>query len=360
MIAGRNIYKFFISAQTPYGFKSYIDEFQDLTQYKRLFLLKGGAGSGKSTFIRKAASILHNEEGITEMFFCASDINSLDAAAFHNRGVALADATPPHIIEPKYPSVFERVVSFYDFFDLEKLAEIKERIEKTQKLQEMLSARAQNFIKAAGLLLSSNYSICARCILSDKLTNFITRLCMRELKGKKEGEGKLHKRFLSTVTGDGVFVFTDTIEKICDKLYVIEDEYGAVSDIILKSIQKMALSLGFDVYSCACPISVSEKLEHLFIPELNLGFTTSNKFHPYKKDFYKKIRVDRFMDKEKLCEYNYRSNFQKKAARELLLEATEFKKQWLQTHLELESLYNSACKFREKERYSDDILSELL
>ncbi len=359
MIQSQNVYKFFITAQTPSGFKSYIDELANPSVYNKLYVIKGCAGSGKSTFIKKATSVLRNDNSVTELIYCPSDVTSLDAAIFKEQKIAFADATNPHILEPGFLGFFERVVSLYDYYDNLKLVEIKDEIEKVSKIEEMHQKRSENFIKAAGFLLSSNQSIASRCILNDKLVNFITRLCIREIKKTDNKDPLLHKRYLSTITGDGIFMFSDTIEKICDKLYVIEDEYGAVSGMVLKAVEKMALSMGYEVYSCICPLSLSEKIEHLFVPKLNLGFTTSNKFHPYKNAYYKKIRTDRFLDKEMLSRYSYRVGFQRKAARELLLEAAEFKKLWLQEHKELERLYLSACDFEKREKYMDEILTEL-
>lgn len=359
MQQSQNVYKFFITAQTPLGFRSYINELSNCNLYNRLYVVKGCAGSGKSTFIKKATSVLYNDEQITELIYCPSDVTSLDAAIFRNKKIAIADATAPHSLEPEFPGAFERVVSLYDFYDNSKLTETRKSIEDACKIEEHHQKRSENFIKAAGFLLSSNQSIASRCILNDKLANFITRLCIREIKKCDKKKPVLYKRYLSTITADGVFMFSDTIDKICDKLYVIDDEYGAVSGAILKAVEKTTLSMGYEVYSCICPLSVNEKIDHLFIPEIKLGFTTSNKFHPYKKPYYKKIRTDRFLDKEWLSQYNYRMGFQRKAARELLSEAAEFKRLWLSKHKELEELYLSACDFEKRENYMAQILKEL-
>ena len=106
---------------------------------------------------------MYNDEQITELIYCPSDVTSLDAAIFRNKKIAIADATAPHSLEPEFPGAFERVVSLYDFYDNLKLTEIRESIENACKIEEHHQKRSENFIKAAGFLLSSNQSIAFNC-----------------------------------------------------------------------------------------------------------------------------------------------------------------------------------------------------
>ena len=353
-----DIYHFFMSAYTPNGFVSYFDELANPQRYKRIYLIKGGVGSGKSTLIKKAAARLKGNVNSIELVHCSLDQNSLDAAIFDDKTTIL-DATPPHSLEPKLSGVYEQVISLYDCFDNEKLSSMKNEITRLKAAEEIHKSRAQSFIRASGLLLSSNESIAARCINTEKLTNFITRLCLRELKSPKTYSGEVRKRFLSTISEDGIFMLTDTAKKLCDRLFVIDDPNGAASGIILKSLCAAAVEMGHLVYSCACPMSKNERIEHLFIPELSLGFMTSNKFHPIDIEHYKTIHTSRFMDKEAMQKYSTRASFQRKAARELLKEASIFVKMQKEAHASLEEYYKAACNNEKREKLISEILKEL-
>lgn len=353
-----NIYHFFMSAYTPNGFISHFNELNNPQRYKRAYLIKGGVGSGKSTLIKKTAAHLKTSTAHIELIHCSLDPSSLDAAIF-NENSTMLDATPPHSIEPKLPGVYERMISLYDCFDNEKLCSLEGEISRLKAAEEIHKSRAQSFIRAAGLLLSSNESIAARCINTEKLTNFIARLCLRELKAPKTYRGEERKRFLSTVNEGGVFMFTDTAKSLCNRLFVIDDPNGAVSGIILSSVLAAARDMGYTVYSCACPMSQSGRIEHLFIPELSLGFMTSNKFHPIDIDHYKTIHTSRFMDREAIGKYSMRASFQRKAARELLKEASTFIKMQKEAHAALEEYYMSACDAEKREAITTKILKEI-
>lgn len=353
-----NTYQFFMSAYTPNGFVSHFNELNNPQKYKSSYLIKGGVGSGKSTLIKKAVAHLKDSAEYTELIHCSLDPSSLDGAIFGEK-LTVLDATPPHHIEPKLPGVYERMISLYDCFDNKKLSVMEKEIVKLKSAEEIYKSRTQSFIRAAGLLLSSNESIAARCINTEKLSNFISRLCLRELKSPKTYRGEVRKRFLSTLSSDGVFMFTDTAKKLCERLFVIDDPNGAVSGIILGSILSSATQMGHTVYACACPMSKNSRIEHLFIPELSLGFMTSNKFHPINIDSYKTIHTARFVDKEAMQKYSARAGFQRKAARELLKEAAIFVKMQKEAHASLEEYYINSCDTEKREKLISKILEEL-
>ncbi len=354
MLHNSQVYHFFMSASTPNGFVSH---FSTLAKCERPCLIKGPSGSGKSTLIKRAVCSL-SDNGVCELIHCSADKDSLDAAILEKNDICFIDATPPHALEPTLPQVKDKVVSLYDFFDSEILCSKKKEILKAADEEELLVQKYMAFIKAAGMLLSSNERIYSRFINREKLSNFLSRLCSREIK-KRGGKGELKLRYLSTISENGVFMFTDTAKKMCSRLYAIDDLSGAASGIILEGICEYAISAGYTVYCCLCPLSDSGRIDHVLIPELSLGFMTSNKFHPINDKEIKKIHTSRFYDREKLYDYSTRTSFQTKAAREMLKEAALLNAKKLKAHKYLESYYTAACDFQARDRYFDSFVEKL-
>lgn len=87
---------FFMGANSPDGFHSFYDEFKVPKQDSRSFLIKGGAGTGKSGIMKKIAAAFSEKESLTERIHCSSDPNSLDGVVLHDAGCSIVDATPPH------------------------------------------------------------------------------------------------------------------------------------------------------------------------------------------------------------------------------------------------------------------------
>lgn len=353
-----NVYHFFMSATTPKGFASHLCDLTNYNKFDNTLIIKGPAGSGKSTLIKRAVEKL-GMRSCCELIHCSQDSQSLDGAIINDRAVSLVDATSPHVVEPTLAGSKQRVVSLYDFFDSEILKDYEKEIINAYESEKAYGVRIQSFIRAAGMLLSSNEKLSARCVNRDKLLSFATRLCSREIKGKKSGIGEIKIRYLSSVCENGILMFTDTVEKMCSKIYKIEDTPSAVAPVLLESVTRAATRAGYDVYVCLCPLSDSDKIDHVLIPELSLAFMTSNKFHPIKIENARTIHTSRFYDREKLSEYSIRTSFTRRAAREILKEAGIFMKKKMQCHTRLENYYVQACDFEERDRYFDSFIEKI-
>lgn len=86
---------FFLGANSPAGFYSLYDQMLEPAAARRVFLLKGGAGCGKSSLMRRVGAALEEAGEKAEYIVCSGDPGSLDAVVFPNLGAAIVDATAP-------------------------------------------------------------------------------------------------------------------------------------------------------------------------------------------------------------------------------------------------------------------------
>jgi len=88
--------RFFMGASTPGGFVSYTDELYEKNGEWRAFLIKGGAGTGKSSLMHKVLEHMKQRgvEGVS--ILCSSDPKSLDGVIFPSVKACIVDATAPH------------------------------------------------------------------------------------------------------------------------------------------------------------------------------------------------------------------------------------------------------------------------
>ena len=89
--------EFFASSNSSEGFKSYYPEV--FARANRLYVIKGGPGTGKSSLMRRAAAAAEKKGFATEHYFCSSDPSSLDGVLkqFHSlskRGLSSLFARP--------------------------------------------------------------------------------------------------------------------------------------------------------------------------------------------------------------------------------------------------------------------------
>ena len=87
---------YFLGANTAGGFVSRFDQLHSDRRIKKLIILKGGPGCGKSTFMKKLRKTAADLGADTESCPCASDPGSLDALVIPALGLAFVDGTAPH------------------------------------------------------------------------------------------------------------------------------------------------------------------------------------------------------------------------------------------------------------------------
>ena len=355
----KNDVEFFMGANTPEGFYSLYSELQQPIEGIRRYLIKGGAGTGKSSMMKRAAEEFSGYDSMIEKIHCSSDPNSLDGVIFHTGGASIVDATPPHVIEPTYPGSFETVINLCEYFDEEKLEKRLPDIVKLQTANNACHKKCRRLLKCADILLKDNYSYVESCTNFDKISALASRISKQEFP-QKEGTGREYRRLLSAVTNQGVVTYSGTAKALCDKIWLLRDEYGASSNALLQALRKQALQKGYDIFTCCCPLSPAEKLEHIFIPELRIGFVTQTRFNNFSLLVPDKvIDYSRFTDLAKLRRKKQMLSFNRKAAAEMINAAVAELKKAKSIHDELEKKYTDAVDFKKVTHKTDALLKKL-
>ncbi len=143
---------YFAAANSHRGFLSYFDELITRRSDRHL-ILKGGPGTGKSYFIRRAAKRAAELGGVVECYYCSSDPESLDGMlAFMPSGEVLGirDGTAPHAAEATLPGVRDEIFDLGAFWNDAALRGEAQRIEKLGAAKSRAWEGAFNCLAAAG------------------------------------------------------------------------------------------------------------------------------------------------------------------------------------------------------------------
>ncbi len=354
-----NLPVFFMRANSSKGFKSYFHKLSDVDNGERMYIIKGGPGTGKSTLMK---NILENMIEIgeeAEVILCSTDMNSLDGVVFPELGVSIIDGTPPHTVEPKYPGAVERVIQLSEYFDNNALEENSKEIISLCKINTLLHKNASNLIKGAGDLLNDNLSIDIAHSNLKEVSSAAKEVAglFFDKKRTKRGEEKI--RFLSGVTAKGVESLYDKVKIYADKIILIEDELGAVSSVFLATIRRFAIDNGYDVISCPCALFPEQKIDHIIIPEKRLAFCTTNSFLKSPKEYTKNIHSNRFRNLLEIERFKERIKFNQNASKELLKTASSLISDAKTVHDIIEKYYIDAMNFDGVKYYTNEILKTL-
>ena len=119
---------FFLGGNTPKGFFSYYDYIISQESARKIYCIKGGPGTGKSTFMKKIADAAVKKGADVEYAHCSSDPDSLDGVIIKPANIALVDGTSPHIVDPKTPGAVDTIIHLGDCWDADAIARHKEGI----------------------------------------------------------------------------------------------------------------------------------------------------------------------------------------------------------------------------------------
>ncbi len=112
------ILNYYAGGNTARGFHNLFPS--NLNGLDRLFILKGGPGTGKSTLMKAVGEKWNNEGYDIEYIHCASDNGSIDGVIIRELGIGIVDGTSPHVIEPKAPGAIEEYVNLGEAWDSKK------------------------------------------------------------------------------------------------------------------------------------------------------------------------------------------------------------------------------------------------
>ena len=352
---------FFMGANTPSGFVSQFGQLLNPEAGLCVYILKGGPGCGKSTILGKVAKAFEGEPG-TQLIASTHDTGSLEGVIVPSKKLCVLEGGHPHVLEPKHPGAVENVVELSSCWDAGALQSHREEIVSLGANIARCHEYSCRYLAAAATLLGDSYRLALGCLNIQKLSAYLGRLTAREF-GKKTGRaGKESTRFLSAVTNKGPVKFTRSALGLAQRIYLINDEQGALSRMMLQHLRSGALAQGYDVLACYCPLGPFDKLEQLFIPELSLGFVTSNRFHSFEGEFdpHRIINTQRFMEEGCLKHHKKRMTWSRKAGAQMLAQASGLIGEAAALREELAGYYTAATDFAKVDAITERLLDSIV
>lgn len=349
---------FFLGANTPSGFYSLYDELLPPAEAQRLFLLKGGAGCGKSTLMRQVATALTDAGETAEYIRCSGDPDSLDAVLFPRLRAALVDATAPHVREPKLAGAVESYVDLGRFYDHAALRPLRDDLQAATAGYQACYKGVYRRLAAVEQLTEDNRALLLTPAIEQKLQKRARGILAREVKRSGNAAGTLRRRFLGAVSCQGVLCLFETVNALCPRVYELQDTYGLASGM-LTALAAGALAAGQDAVLCPSPLS-PDRAEHLLLPRLGLAFVTSTPELPYPDRPYRRVRVDAMIDRDRMAELRPRLKFSRKVQSALLDEAVEGLADAKAEHDRLEALYRPHVDFAGVTAQGQAIVEELV
>lgn len=353
------ITQYFPGGNTSLGFYSLWES--NIKDLSRLIILKGGPGTGKSTLLAKLVREFENEDWDTELLWCSSDAESLDGVIFRKISLGIIDGTAPHLRDPYYPGVVERLINLGDFWSEQTLQQSKEEIIRlTDDNRSFYKVAYQNLAEAKKHhdrlenLYQAGMNWEAVTDLTEKLVEQLFSVYPPREAGKER------HRFLSALTPQGPVNYMNELLKVASTRYIVKGRAGTGKSTLIKRIAQEARKKGFsvDYYHCSFdPLSI----DSVYIPELNiciLDGTAPHEIAPGPKDTV--IDLFSFMSGQIYSNNLTEIQLANSLYQDSLQKALSNLKTCKTIHDQLEKYYAVAMDFQAVERLTAELIAEIL
>ena len=338
---------YFAAMNTGEGFKSYFTEvFGDLD---RLYIIKGGPGTGKSRFMKDVNAEAESRGFVTEKYLCSSDPTSLDGIVIPALSLGIIDGTAPHAYEPFLSGAKDNIIDLGRFWSVAALKKEISVIEEISKRKARLYRGIYDYLKAVK---------CYDNIIGDTVKealdlpkfNHVVKKTAFALGSGENNEKKIKIR--SAISDQGVITL-NSFAKFAKKRFCILDTCGVGGHFLsalLKETSKNGLSsfVSYDPFSPSLP-------DAIYYPSSDTSFYIGS-----ETDFEEAyINTRRFINDVTLRPYKPKiraiSRLKKDALKEMFTDFASVKR----LHSELESIYGRAMDFDAKESFSNKFIPSL-
>lgn len=273
------IKNYYAGGNTAHGFHSLYES--NLQGLDKLFILKGGPGTGKSTLMKKVAQEWVNKGFDVELLHCSSDNQSIDGVIIPKFKIGIVDGTAPHVIEPMAPGAIEEYVNLGEAWDSGILAAEKEKIIKlTKEISSSFQTAYSKFAEALAI-----HDEWEKIYIENMDFNKVNQLT-EKLKETFFGEMFINKtanvrhRFLGAATPKGAVDFVPNLTEDLAKRYFIKGRPGSGKSTMLKKLAEAAEQRGFDVEIYHCGFDPNS-LDMVIVREIGLAIFDSTAPHEY-------------------------------------------------------------------------------
>ena len=337
-----NVTRYFLGANSRYGFYSLYDGFTSPASGDFLWVIKGGPGCGKSSFMKKIGAAAEEHGLPVEYIHCSGDPDSLDGVRLPTLRTAYADGTAPHVIESVYPGAASLYLDLGTFYDAGALETELDAIVDINRRYKRLYDRAYACIAASAGVSPRSIPGLYGAAETEKVRRKLHSFAAREFKGDGSGSA-VKRRFLSAVSCKGRVFFSDTVKALGRRVYAVDNEYG-LADSFLSGVAALAEENGCASVLCPDPID-PETLEAVLLPELSLALLATDGKTGYDGEIDRHIRLDALIEKDAAAALRPEVRKARKLSGELLDYGIETLAKAKALHDELEKIYNPHVDF---------------
>lgn len=276
------IKNYFPGGNTSKGFYSYYRYIMSQHNASRIYCLKGGPGTGKSTIMKDVGKYYYDKGYDVELHHCSSDNNSLDGVVIRELNAVILDGTAPHVVDPINPGAVDEIVNLGDCWNKDGFSQYKDKIIFTNKEVGSYFKKAYKYIAASKLIYDDLISYYKHAQNWPWINQLMLNL-KEELIPSKQGDKHPSDRhmFATAFTPNGIISYIENLTDDMDTVIVLQGYAGTGYECILNYLYEEAMRHGYSVEVFHNPLR-PDKPAHIIIPELSTAVVSSSSIYAPK------------------------------------------------------------------------------
>ena len=361
------IRRMFPGGNTTAGFYSY---FQHMIgpDAARVFIIKGGPGVGKSTFMNTISDEMVDRGYDVEHHHCSSDPDSLDGLVIPSLRVALLDGTAPHIFDPRNPGAVDEIINLGEYWKEEEITKYKDQVLKTNQKVSRLFEIAYSLLKQSKAAFEEWQGYVEEAVSREKYNRIVRLLIESVLEGvfsNHRTAPKARHLFGSAITPKGVLDYKETLLTGSMRIFCVKGQPGTGVKQLIARTALSAEEMGLYTEQYHCPYE-PDKPDMLIIPAINTAVLNNSPpyhFDPGNLEEIKpveEIDLDICIRKEFLEEYEPERMDAEARSAALLQKAVDHLARAMAAHDEMEEFYIQSMDYDRVREKRDEVLQKIL
>lgn len=342
----------FVSSFTNLGFRTFVPDLID--GIRKVFILKGAPGTGKSTFIRLVGEALSEQGYDIEYWVSSLDPVTPDGVYIPQLDAAVINGSLKIPVDPQYPQIREIMINLGEYSEGIAAGDSRTVIE----LLDCIKASQEQTIRFVQAITEARQVI--RHFNNSHLDMAAIQALINEICGRIMDHRTAERHYFArTITPDGMADYIDDLSRECQQRYIFKGGPGSGGSIIIAHLIKQARQKGYALEYYHCGMEY-DQLVMVIIRSLQVALIETDKVDIEFRQGDKVVDMQKFLDIDNGDPFCLNSSETGRRCETLLLQAQqELVNVQKQTRL-VKKYYCEAMDFERLDQKRAEVIKDIL